>query len=245
MRRRTLLAAAAGALVTAALVGGVAWAKEPADAEVIYGCYQKNRGSLRVIDPASQQCQLASEVPISWNAIGPKGAQGPPGPKGEKGDNGATGPAGPQGDKGQKGDKGDPGDKGDVGAMGPTGPKGDKGETGAQGPAGDQGPQGVAGLPGPPGPSARIASASVLADGFRASGNIDVARTGTGTYDLTFPTGLFVPGFVAFFVRPTFPGATGVCDWTSGLNHTGTTVVCSRASDGVAVDTAFMVMATQ
>lgn len=121
MRRRDVLIATAGALAATALAGGIAWAQEPADAEVIHGCYQKNRGSLRVIDPAAERCQLASEVPISWNATGPAGAQGPrglPGPQGEKGDRGDPGA------DGAPGAKGDPGPRGEQGPAGPVGPAG-------------------------------------------------------------------------------------------------------------------------
>lgn len=142
MRRRDMLVATAGALAATILAGGVALAEQPADAEVIQGCYQKNRGSLRVIDPAIDSCQLASEVPISWNATGPtgpQGIQGPPGPRGEKGETGAAGATGATGGKGDTGAPGPPG------APGTPGAKGDKGDAGAIGP---QGPAGTAGISG-------------------------------------------------------------------------------------------------
>lgn len=70
---RTRIAFAVLALA-ATLAGGVAWATIPAANGVINGCYQRERGSLRVIDAAGEQCQLAGEVPISWNATGPEGS---------------------------------------------------------------------------------------------------------------------------------------------------------------------------
>src|SRR5678816_1082761 len=59
------------ALVTGAVVlaaaGGVAFAAASIadDGGVIHGCYQKNKGSVRVVQSASE-CNL-SEEPISWN----------------------------------------------------------------------------------------------------------------------------------------------------------------------------------
>ena len=91
-----------GAVVGAALAGGVvALAAIPGSGGVINGCYQKNVGNLRVIDPASGDSCRPSEIPISWSQTGPTGAQGPTGatgpqgPQGPKGDTGATGPGRP------------------------------------------------------------------------------------------------------------------------------------------------------
>jgi Collagen triple helix repeat (20 copies) len=104
-----------GGVVGAALAGGVAYAAIPDSGGVIHGCYQKNVGNLRVIDPSAGDNCRPSEVPIDWSQTGPAGPQGP------KGDTGATGPHG---------------HKGDTGPAGPQGPKGDTGATGPQGPAG-------------------------------------------------------------------------------------------------------------
>ena len=68
--RKTLLAAVAGAL-TAAIVGGFAWATIPAANGSIRACYQKTDGQLRVID-STEACRT-SEIPISWNQTGPQG----------------------------------------------------------------------------------------------------------------------------------------------------------------------------
>src|SRR5262245_1013288 len=64
---------------------------------VIHGCYQDKKGSLRVVESASD-C-ISPEVPIEWNQKGPKGD------KGDKGDQGIQGIQGLQGPQGVKGDK--------------------------------------------------------------------------------------------------------------------------------------------
>jgi hypothetical protein len=51
---------------------------------VINGCYQKNQGQLRVIDPAADACR-SSEVAITWNEQGVKGDAGDPGAPGRDG----------------------------------------------------------------------------------------------------------------------------------------------------------------
>ncbi len=72
------------------------------------------------------------------------------------------------------------GEMGDAGAAGLTGPTGGPGATGPQGPAG------------PPGPGRTMHWANVVgATGslFGTTPGITSARTATGTYDLTFPSG--------------------------------------------------------
>ncbi len=49
----------------------------------IYGCYQKNGGDLRIVKHP-KSCRH-SEVPISWNKVGPQGPIGPAGPQGLQG----------------------------------------------------------------------------------------------------------------------------------------------------------------
>ena len=94
MRRRDLIAAAAGALAATALAGGVAWAAIPAGDGTIQACYGKVGGVLRVIDAAKgQKCLPNAEVAISWNQLGqqgPQGMQGPSGQPGSDGDDGAS-----------------------------------------------------------------------------------------------------------------------------------------------------------
>lgn len=50
---------------------------------VIYGCYQKNNGQLRIVKNI-KECRR-SELPIFWNQVGPQGPQGPHGPAGPQG----------------------------------------------------------------------------------------------------------------------------------------------------------------
>lgn len=73
-----------------ALAVGIASAAIPSSGGVINGCYQKNNGQLRVIDPAQGACN-PSEVALNWSQTGPKGDQGLPGPAGP------AGPVGPAG----------------------------------------------------------------------------------------------------------------------------------------------------
>jgi hypothetical protein len=134
---RLLLVLVLGAAVFG-VVSGVQ-AAIPDSSGVINGCYQKNVGNLRVIDPSAGDSCRPSEIAISWSQTGPQGLQGPQGPKGDTGATGATGPQGPDGPQGPKGDTGT------TGATGPQGPKGDTGATGTQGPKGDTGATGAPG----------------------------------------------------------------------------------------------------
>ena len=56
----------------------------PASNGVIYGCYNKVGGVMRLIDNAATQC-ASNEVQINWNQTGPQGAMGPQGPQGQTG----------------------------------------------------------------------------------------------------------------------------------------------------------------
>jgi type VI protein secretion system component Hcp len=123
-RPRATLAIAAGA-GGVLLAGAVAYAMIPGADGVIHGCYD-NKGSLRVIDPASDGCKN-NETAIRWNQQGPAGPMGLPGAAGPQGAGGPQGPAGA------------------TGATGPAGAQGPAGATGAPGPRGDQGPAGPAG----------------------------------------------------------------------------------------------------
>ena len=69
-------------------LGSVALAKKPQPlpsptGNVIYACYQKNNGQLRVVGGLGQ-CR-PSELPIAWNIVGPQGPQGSEGPQGPTG----------------------------------------------------------------------------------------------------------------------------------------------------------------
>jgi len=64
--------------------GGMAYASIPGPDGVIHGCYNTNKGDLRVLDPSSSKKDLSScgkdETPLDWNQTGPAGAKGPTGP---------------------------------------------------------------------------------------------------------------------------------------------------------------------
>ena len=84
-RSGVLLSAVAASIVTALIVGSVAWATIPDADNVIHGCYAKKDGVLRVIDSASSDCNTSKETALTWSQTGPKG---------DPGDQGLTGPSG-------------------------------------------------------------------------------------------------------------------------------------------------------
>jgi Collagen triple helix repeat (20 copies) len=90
------------------LLGVIGYASIPGSDGVIYGCYKKSGGSLRVIDMSVTTCG-DNETQISWSQQGPAGPQGPPGPQGPLGEQGPIGPVGPQGETGPAGPAGTPG----------------------------------------------------------------------------------------------------------------------------------------
>ena len=67
---------------TLLVAGGIAYATIPDAGGVIHACYQKNQGTLRVIDTDKAQTCASSESPLNWSQTGPQGQQGPPGPTG-------------------------------------------------------------------------------------------------------------------------------------------------------------------
>lgn len=80
----TKLAFAAGGAAAALAIGAAAFASIPDSGGVIHGCYQKNSGSVRIVDTANGSC-TNGEIAIQWNETGPAGAQGPAGPEGPAG----------------------------------------------------------------------------------------------------------------------------------------------------------------
>ena len=72
-------------------VGGIAYATIPDGGGVIHGCYQKNQGTLRVIDNGTTQTCSSSETPLNWSQTGPQGPQGAQGPQGSQGHQGPSG----------------------------------------------------------------------------------------------------------------------------------------------------------
>src|SRR5215204_7418508 len=105
--RRIIVFSAIGIM----LLSVIAYASIPGADGVIYGCYKKSGGTLRVIDKSVTNC-AENETLLSWNQTGPQGPAGPQGPQGEQGAAGPAGPAGP------------------VGPEGPAGPAGPQGEAG-------------------------------------------------------------------------------------------------------------------
>ena len=176
-----------GAVVGAGLAGGaVTFAAIPDSGGVIHGCYQKNVGNLRLIEPSAGDSCRPSEVGIDWSQTGPKGAPGPQGP---------PGPQGAQGVPGPKGDTGATGQPGPQGATGAQGPPGATGATGAQGPQGPQGATGAQGPQGAAGPTF-VATGVVSADGtllVAVGRRPTVTRESQGVYTFTL-TGMGVAG---------------------------------------------------
>jgi hypothetical protein len=147
MNRKRSVSSAVGALVAAAIVGGVAYATIPGPGNVYSACMLKGLGTIRLIDKSLPATNLMShctdkETEVSWNQAGQPGAPGPQGVKGDKGD------AGLQGIQGEKGDKGDKGERGDQGLQGIQGSSGEKGDQGLQGIRGEKGDKGDKGDPG-------------------------------------------------------------------------------------------------
>jgi hypothetical protein len=67
-------------VATSGFAGGIAYATIPDGSGVIHGCYQKNQGTLRVIDTGTTQTCSSSEAPLTWSQTGPQGQPGPTGP---------------------------------------------------------------------------------------------------------------------------------------------------------------------
>jgi len=70
--------ACVASLVTAMVVGGIAWAQIPATNGVITGCYDNKTGALRVIDASKTKC-AGGTTELQWNQKGAQGVPGPPG----------------------------------------------------------------------------------------------------------------------------------------------------------------------
>jgi hypothetical protein len=108
-----------GVVATLAVVAAVqvAQAAIPGPGGVFNGCYQKQTGVFRLIDPSSnlpylKACNPATETAVSWTnggnvgPTGPSGLSGPSGPSGPSGIQGLSGPSGPSGPRGVAGPAG-------------------------------------------------------------------------------------------------------------------------------------------
>jgi hypothetical protein len=71
------------------LAGGIAYAAIPDSGGLIHGCYQNNKGTLRVVDSTTPGCSIG-ETSLSWNQTGPQGLQGPQGTQGPVGPSGLS-----------------------------------------------------------------------------------------------------------------------------------------------------------
>lgn len=169
-RSSKVLIGAAASLGVVMFGATMADAFSPATGEVIYACYAKSNGAVRIVSE-SDTCD-SNEIKISWNMKGRRGAtgaqgaagaqglkglqgisglQGPIGPAGPEGEQGEVGPAGPIGPVGPRGLPGEPGPIGPVGPQGLTGADGLLGDVGAVGATGATGEQGIQGEQGPRG----------------------------------------------------------------------------------------------
>src|SRR5216683_3006622 len=112
LSRSKVAVAGVSALATLVLAGGVALATGgiPGPGGVIFACFDKTNGNLRVVASLSE-CRN-SELPLTFNQTGqqgpqgltgPQGPRGFPGPQGIQGIQGPTGPTGPQGIQGVPG----------------------------------------------------------------------------------------------------------------------------------------------
>ena len=103
LTRSTVAVAGLCAVATLALAGGVAFATGgiPGPGGVIFACFDKQNGNLRVVADLSE-CRN-SELPLTFNQTGQQGPQGIPGPQGPRG---FTGPQGIQGVPGPQGIQG-------------------------------------------------------------------------------------------------------------------------------------------
>jgi hypothetical protein len=103
------IALAAAGLTAALIIGGTAYGASastssiPDSSGTIHGCYNKENGALRVIDPTTQQC-LTPEIAIQWNQTGQQGPAGTAGVNGTNGNTILNGTGAPAGTAGQDGD---------------------------------------------------------------------------------------------------------------------------------------------
>ena len=83
--RSRLFSACVASIVTALVVGGIAYATIPGPNGVISGCYSNKTGALRVIDTSKTTCVAKTETQLEWNQKGATGANGSNGAPGASG----------------------------------------------------------------------------------------------------------------------------------------------------------------
>jgi hypothetical protein len=89
LRRRISYANVASTAALFFAVTGVAVAAIPGPNGVVHGCYKRNKGTLRLVNPRAR-CDR-SEKAIAWNRTGPAGPRGPQGIQGTQGTQGIQG----------------------------------------------------------------------------------------------------------------------------------------------------------
>ena len=95
LRGRRLALAVVGIF---ALAGGIAYAAIPdAGTGVYHACMLNTLGTIRIIDPASEQCSSSLETEITFNQKGQKGDPGTAGTPGAKAPDGTNGTNGTNG----------------------------------------------------------------------------------------------------------------------------------------------------
>ena len=110
--RRAAGVAVVAALATGAVLAGNAVSGTSTSASTIHACVHKKSGAARIVT-ARKRCKR-TERRVTWNRVGPAGADG------VAGATGPAGPAGPAGAPGANGGQGEPGQKGDQGPPGIT-----------------------------------------------------------------------------------------------------------------------------
>jgi hypothetical protein len=81
-----------------ALAAGIAYAAIPdAGTGVYHACMLNTHGTIRIIDPATEQCRASNETEITFNQQGQKGDPGSPGAQGLPGTHGTNGTNGTNG----------------------------------------------------------------------------------------------------------------------------------------------------
>ena len=101
LRGRRLALAVVGIF---ALAAGIAYAAIPdAGTGVYHACMLNTHGTIRIIDPATEQCRASNETEITFNQQGQKGDPGSPGERGPAGANGTNGTDGTNGTNGTNG----------------------------------------------------------------------------------------------------------------------------------------------
>ena len=108
--RRVAGVAVVAALATGAVLAGNAISGTSTSASTIHACVHKKSGAARIVT-ARKRC-ARTERRVTWNRVGPAGADGVAGATGAAGPAGQAGAAGAAGQPGAAGERGESGDQG-------------------------------------------------------------------------------------------------------------------------------------